>query len=181
MALIRQILSGSPDRVFLSVKNASATTMTIGRGVVFDYYNSTQQDGYNVTWRTTTHHLGLLAGVVVHHGIQPGGYGLVQCFGHVDTIHVAYTAQAGSTSPISGFVAATLTTIFLSAQTEATVLGAFEPLAHNYTSGISAVAAHFHLANAAVYMGTTLGQGDTTNTQDSERTYVSVKGFIRAM
>ena len=113
--IARSIVRGSPDRNFIVVKNASATTMTIGRGVVFDYYNTTQQDGYNVTWRANaTHHLGMLAGIVVHHAIQPSEYGLVQNFGHVDSI--CFQGAATSTA-MSGFDADTLAAYVLQLQT----------------------------------------------------------------
>jgi len=175
--LARQILSGSPDRVFLAVKNASATAMSVGRGVVFDYYNTTQQDGYNVTWRVNaTHHLGMLAGVVVHHTIASSGFGLVQCFGHVDAI--AFSGAATSTA-MSGFNADTLAGYWLYLLTG--THGCFETNAIGVAATTTTVhASSFLLANAAVYLGTTCPNGATVNTQETQTT-VSVKGFIRAM
>jgi len=203
MALIRQILSGSPDRVFLSVKNASATTMTIGRGVVFDYYStSTGQDGYNATWRAneTSNHLGMLAGIVVHHNIQPGKYGLVQAYGHVDSIYIS-SSNTANTTLLTGYDATSIGTQILSLITG--TLGYFSPVAMAYTSSFTvsmtgltnwtittytqtATATMtvnqymWQLAGAAVYMGSTCFNGLTQNTYTAS-TSGNIKGFIRAM
>jgi hypothetical protein len=179
--ITRDIVRGSPDRVFIVVSNNSATTMTIGRGVVFDYVNTAQQNGYSVTWKgDQTSNIGMLAGVVVGKNIEPSGaYGLVQCFGHVDSL---YYSGAGSTA-LTGFDATTQAGYFLSlaAGTTGYFSGYAVPTGTTF-AGLAAtvVADILHMVNAAVYLGSTCYNGSTANTY-TNATNGNLKAFIRAM
>lgn len=82
--------------------------LSSGRGVVWDYnpanYSTTGNDGYDVRYaytNATSNNPSLFAGIVYNRSIQTGEFGLIQVWGHCDSIvihgmHVS-TTHADST------------------------------------------------------------------------------------
>lgn len=178
----RSVTRNSPEQGFMVITNATAYRVEIGRGLMFDYVATTRQNGYEVVNRadTTQYHMGMLAGIVVERGIDPSDIGLVQVFGHCDSIFVHNLY--GSTNPLSGINAASLGDIRLDLNTG--TLGGFSP----YPSLVAAhmtvdtrVRAHFNLINPRVDLGTWCYAGETVNTHTNAHTSGYVKGFIRGL
>jgi len=81
------------NKIFVSVKNESTVTMTVGHGVYWNYTvvaGGGSGSGYGVTFSPTAAtnciNPGLLCGVVGRRDIIPGEYGEVQKFGQHDAL-----------------------------------------------------------------------------------------------
>jgi hypothetical protein len=89
---------GTPEQVFVTVRNSDSTTMSVGYGVIWDlpFISSGSAgggyEGLAVTFANTTSSAtyapnpGLFAGVVAPSSIDPGAYGRVQVFGLIDSV-----------------------------------------------------------------------------------------------
>lgn len=176
--LSRVINRGSPDRVFVVVRNSTANNMTVGHGVIFDYVNTTQQDGFNVAFLTeATSCMHFFAGIVVNKPIPAYSHGLVQCYGHCDTI---WFKGAGTSVAMTDWDNDTLSAngqLILQAGTDT---GYFETLAIAIATNEAIDQNEMGARYAPVLLGTTCPDGKTVNT-DVTQTTVTVKGFIRAM
>lgn len=202
--LMRQISRGSPEKIFVVVKNNSGVSMDIGMAAVFDYILTAQQDGYNATIRTSNDPPAMLAGIVCSHDIGIGKYGVAQCYGHVDSVILANGAD--STNPLTGFDSASLINYPLyplATTTGAAVAGAMGTIPQaamvttctawtESTEGAAFVTAVLNAAvnaalnahltyNQEMWLGTWLSTGLTVNTHTEEYTTMMGKGFIKAM
>jgi hypothetical protein len=85
----RRISRGSPERMYLTVRNCGSTTVQVGSGAFFAFHSTTYNDGYNVCLNDATAITQWqLAGVCARYPIAPGGNGVVIAFGQVDSIYV---------------------------------------------------------------------------------------------
>lgn len=178
--LFRQITRGNPERIYVSVRNCSGVTLRVGVAPVFEYIVTTYQDGFNVTLCTTNRVPGLLAGIVATHSIEPGGFGICQCYGHVDSMIMCGDPALGNDNPLSGYNTTSIATIQLYPIESVTTTAGY-----NRAGALSAVAATSYTSirelQARVWLGTLYSNGETVNTHPSGHETVIVKGFIRAM
>lgn len=176
--LFRQVSRGSPEKVFVAVRNCCGTTLNVGMAPIFDYISSEYQDGVNVTLRDVGNYraIGLVAGIVATHDIEPGEFGMCQCYGHVDSMILA-TQGANSTNPLTGYNTTSLDKYQLwpvGVATDAVKAGCL------YTATAS-FSLHVVSNLCRIWLGTLYSNGETTNTHDEDHTTVMVKGFIKAM
>jgi hypothetical protein len=116
---------GTPERVYVTVKNSDSVTMSSGRGVIwyFPFVSSGSAsvgyEGYAVTFANTTSSTtyapnpGLFAGVVAPLDIPSGEFGRVQVFGPVDSV----VLHGNTSAPFNGWAgytsAAAVSRLFL--------------------------------------------------------------------
>lgn len=76
---IKQINEKDPDKVFILVKNGTASSLSVGAAVDFEHVTAT--DGVTVTAARSDGDSVLFAGVVTPAAIAAGSYGLCQVYG----------------------------------------------------------------------------------------------------
>jgi hypothetical protein len=121
---IPQLGVDTSHKIFVSVKNESTVTMTVGHGVYWNYSPTTGAavgNGYGVTFSpiATTNGLNpaLLCGVVGRDNIGPNEYGMVQKFGEHPAVWISAGASAlpyiSQVATISTWTAAQFTDLIL--------------------------------------------------------------------
>jgi hypothetical protein len=91
----RRIARGSPESIYISVRNCGSVSLEVGHHAMFAYHSSSFGDGVNVCTYSSTADMGLwqMAGVVSRYPIPSGAKGLVQVYGHHNSI--SCSAPAG--------------------------------------------------------------------------------------
>lgn len=87
------IKRGSPEQVFIVVRNADSVSMPVGYAVMWNMTPGGTNDGYSVTLgslatATLLYNPGLFAGLVARKAIQVNDYGEVQVYGLHDNARI---------------------------------------------------------------------------------------------
>ena len=94
----RRISRGSPECLYVSVRNCGAATLYVGHHAIFAFHVETFADGVNVcTYGSGSPAVWQLAGIVSKYPIPPGAWGCVQIHGYHGGIS-CLTPPAGLTN-----------------------------------------------------------------------------------